>query len=89
MKKFSTIRELLNYFRWNPAESLDEVKIEFIDRPKGIRTIRGDSIRDLGHKFIYLEDETPIPYHRIVRISYRGKIWWDKGERKEKETGSR
>jgi hypothetical protein len=77
-KGFRTIRDLLNYFIWNPAEDVREVTIEFVDRPKGIRTIKGDSIKDVGHKFIYLDDETPLPYHRIVRITYKGTVWWEK-----------
>ncbi|MBO8183063.1 MAG: DUF504 domain-containing protein [Archaeoglobus sp.] len=78
MKKFKTLRDLLNYFRWNPEEDLGEVMIEFIDRPKGIRTIKGDSIKDIGHKFIYLEDDTPLPLHRITRVVYKGETWWVK-----------
>ncbi|RLI82659.1 DUF504 domain-containing protein [Archaeoglobales archaeon] len=77
-RKFKTIRELLNYFKWNPEEDIREVKIEFIDRPKGIRVIGGDSVGEIGHKFIYLDDETPLPYHRIVRITYKGEVWWKK-----------
>ena len=81
-REFRTLRDLLNYFKWNPTEKLQEVKIEFIDRPKGIRTIGGESIKDLGHKFIYLEDDTPLPYHRIVRVRYKGEVWWEKKSKK-------
>ncbi len=77
-RKFRTIRELLNYFKWNPEEDINEVKIEFIDRPRGIREIGGESVKEIGHKFIYLDDETPLPYHRIVRITYRDEVWWEK-----------
>ncbi|AGK61001.1 Uncharacterized protein conserved in archaea [Archaeoglobus sulfaticallidus PM70-1] len=78
MKKLKTLRDLLNFFRWNPDFDFDRVVVEYIDRPKGTSEFYGMDIEDIGHKFIYLKDSTTIPMHRIVRVTYDGEVWWEK-----------
>jgi hypothetical protein len=77
-KKFKTLRELFNYFIWNPDCDTGEVLIHYIDRPKGVSTLKGSDIKEVGHKFLYLEDGTPIPLHRVLRVYYKGELWWRK-----------
>jgi|GEM_PF-983246 hypothetical protein len=78
VKKFRTLRDLLNYFLWNPDYDFGKVEIEYIDRPKGISLVKGENVKEIGHKFIYLIDGTPLPMHRIVRVIYGGEEWWKK-----------
>jgi uncharacterized protein (UPF0248 family) len=67
-------REVLNRLRWTPGESLDEAIIWYIHRgvPGDIMEINGSAIRLLGKGF-FETSEAMIPYHRIVRIEYRGE----------------
>lgn len=67
-------REVLNRLRWTEGESLADAVIWYIHRgaPGDVRRIRGDAITNLGRGF-FDTDEATIPYHRIVRIDYRGR----------------
>ncbi len=82
MKKSNT-RELLNKLKWHPGYDFKKVSVIYIDRPKGFSEVRGDAIKDIGHKFIYLVGDTAIPMHRIVEIKYDGKTLWRKVDGEE------
>lgn len=75
-------REVLNRLKWTEGESLDEAIIWYIHRgaPGDYLRIDGGSIRALGKGFFETDDAT-IPYHRILRIDYRGKTLFEKDSR--------
>lgn len=77
-------REVLNRLKWDAAESLDSATIWYIHRgaPGDILSIRGSDIRALGKGF-FETDDASIPYHRVIRIEYRGTVIFDK----ERERG--
>ncbi|AEA46306.1 DUF504 domain-containing protein [Archaeoglobus veneficus] len=82
MKKFEIkekdVRSILNRFRWDPAFDFNLVEVFYIDRPKGISSLSGSEIEEIGYKFIYLQDAA-IPVHRVVEIRYDGMTVWRKG----------
>jgi len=67
-------REVLNRLRWADGESLDEARIVFVHRgvPGDLMEIRGSAVKSLDRGFFETVDAM-IPYHRIVRIDYRGR----------------
>jgi uncharacterized protein (UPF0248 family) len=75
-------REVLNKLRWTEGESLQEAVIWYIHRgaPGDCAKISGKDITALGKGFFELGD-TSIPYHRILRIDYRGKTVFRKDAR--------
>lgn len=75
-------KEVLNRLKWTEGDSLDEAVIWYIHRgaPGDYLRIAGSSIRTLGRGFFETEDAM-IPYHRILRIDYRGRILFEKDAR--------
>jgi uncharacterized protein (UPF0248 family) len=72
-------REVLNRLKWTEGESLDEAVIFYIHRgaPGDVASVTGADIVSLGRGFFDL-DEVSIPYHRILRIEYRGEVIFEK-----------
>lgn len=72
-------REVLNRLKWTEGESLDEAVIWYVHRgaPGDVLRISGDMIKELGHGFFDTKEAT-IPYHRIVKIEYRGRLLFKK-----------
>ena len=72
-------REELNRLKWTDGESLDEAIVWYIHRgaPGDFMRISGSQIRSLGRSFFETEDSS-IPYHRILRIDYRGRTLFEK-----------
>jgi uncharacterized protein (UPF0248 family) len=88
-------REILNKLKWTAGECLDDALIWYVHRgaPGDRMVVSGDRIHSLGRSF-FETDEATIPYHRITRIEYRGKIVFDrppasKGDRRTKSRKSR
>jgi uncharacterized protein (UPF0248 family) len=78
-------REVLNRLKWTEGESLEETVIWYIHRgaPGDLASVSGSEILSLGPGFFQKEDAY-IPYHRIVRIEYRGRTIFEKpGQRLE------
>ena len=75
-------REVLNRLRWTEGESLREAVVWYVHRgaPGNVWKIAGASIISLGRGF-FDTDEATIPYHRILRIDYNGRILFEKDER--------
>lgn len=67
-------REVLNRLRWKDGESLADAVIWYVHRgaPGDVLKITGKDIISLGRGFFDTADAT-IPYHRILRIDYRGE----------------
>jgi uncharacterized protein (UPF0248 family) len=77
-------RELLNKLKWTAGESLDDAVIWYLHRgaPGDMIAARGSEIQSLERGF-FETGEAVIPYHRILRIEYRGEVIFDK----KKESG--
>lgn len=75
-------RNVLNRLRWTDGESLDDAIIWYIHRgaPGDNMKIRGSSLKELGRVF-FETSEASIPYHRILRIDYRGETLFEKDAR--------
>jgi len=76
-------KEALNKLKWHSKFNLRDSKITITHRgaPKDIRIVDGKDILELGHSFMHVaspEGEVEIPYHRIIQIEVRGKIFWQK-----------
>ncbi len=72
-------RSLLHSIKWDLRYDFDLVEVFYSHRgaPGDMRSIPGRDIRGLGKSFM----ETPrgmIPYHRILRIVYRGRVLFEK-----------
>jgi len=75
-------REVLNRLKWTEGEGLSEAVIWYVHRgvPGDVMKMTGDQLRVLGKGFFDTDDAT-IPYHRILRIDYRGKTLFLRNEK--------
>jgi len=73
-------KNILDMIIWHPQMDVKQTKITYIHRgSKGnLKTIKGDQINRLERGFLILDEETQIPYHRIIKIEYKDKILWNK-----------
>lgn len=73
-------KNVLDMILWHPEMDIKQSKITYIHRgAKGnLKTIEGDDINKLGRGFLILDEDTHIPYHRIIKIQYKGKLIWNK-----------
>jgi len=76
-------REVLTRLRWKEGEDLGEATVWYIHRgaPGDLMSISGGDILDLGRSF-FETGEAMIPYHRVVRIEYRGEVIFEKPARR-------
>jgi uncharacterized protein (UPF0248 family) len=79
-------REILLRFYHDPAFSFERVEVCYTDRgaPGDESCIEGSRIRVLDSRYMEIESPkglTPIPYHRITRILYEGKVFWEHGRK--------
>lgn len=72
-------REILNELKWREDKDLSLAEIWYVHRgaPNDTKIISGDDILDLEHSFMVL-DEASIPFHRIYKIIYEGKVIFDR-----------
>ena len=82
-------RKLLLQFYHDARYQFSEVVVCYVDRgATGDEScVEGDRIKDLGSQYMEIECAgmvSPIPYHRITRISYAGMPAWERGDGKEK-----
>ncbi len=81
------VRKILNEYKWREDRDFSLIEVHYIDRlnPRGYGVLRGDDIEDMGTKFIFTKNGM-IPYHRVIRILYDGKIIYQKvsGENRNK-----
>jgi len=82
-------REILNKLKWTVGESLDEATIWYLHRgaPGDHISITGDRVLSMDRGF-FETDEAVIPYHRILKIEYRGEVIFEK-EKESKRKRSR
>jgi uncharacterized protein (UPF0248 family) len=71
------IRDILNEIKWN--RSIDNVEIWFIHRgaPNNTKIISGNEIKQIGISFLDTSSAI-IPYHRIIKIIYNGKVLFER-----------
>lgn len=73
------IRYLLNKLKWGNEINFDEVEIWYIDRgaPGDKSVITGGDIEKIGRSFVHTKGKA-IPFHRIIKITYRDRILFDR-----------
>ena len=76
-----TSHAILLRLRHDPHYDFSKASIEYVNRgaPNDKSTVRGDKILKLEQGGMEIQSEmgfTFIPYHRILRIAYDGKIMW-------------
>jgi len=71
------IRDILNEIKW--TKDLHHVEIWYLHRGAvhNTKVIAGDEIIAIGKSFLETKSAT-IPYHRITKILYNGKIVFDR-----------
>ncbi len=72
-------REILNELKWRKNMDLEHAEIWYVHRgaANDTKIVKGDEILDLEHSFMVLADAS-IPYHRIFKIIYHGKVIFDR-----------
>ena len=83
---------LLRYFH-DPAFSFSEVDVCYIDRgaPGDTTCVKGERIPHLDAYYMEIASPfgtTAIPYHRILRILYRGVVVWERGRKEKRDIPS-
>jgi uncharacterized protein (UPF0248 family) len=81
-------REILNRLKWTEGDDIRDARICYLHRgaPGDERCIGGSEIVELERSF-FVTGEAKIPYHRIRRIEYRGRVLFDENKVTEKEIG--
>ncbi len=76
------VRKTLNKYKWSPNTDFSLIEVHYVDRlsPRGYSVIRGDDIVELGTMFIFTKNGM-IPYHRVIRILYDGKVVFERIKR--------
>ncbi len=71
-------KEVLNKIKW--SKDIKKADLWYLHRgaPNDTRIISGKDIVALHHSFMELETKTRIPYHRIMKIFYDGKVVWER-----------
>lgn len=76
----------------DPAFAFGDVTVCYIDRgaPGNESCARGERIHALDSQYMEIgegPESSPVPYHRITRILYRGRVLWERGMKKAKAQG--
>lgn len=76
-------KEILNELKWRTDRDLSKAEIWYVHRgaPDDTKVISGGDIMDLEHSFMVFCDSrltTRIPFHRIFRIVYDGKVIFER-----------
>ena len=72
-------KDILNELKWKGMD-MGECSIQYVHRgvPGDTKTVSGTDIADIGRSFFTLYPDTLIPYHRILKIKYKGTILYMK-----------
>jgi uncharacterized protein (UPF0248 family) len=73
------VRELLNKVKWDERFDFDQVEVVYRHRgaPNDLKRIYGREIVHIGKSFLSLKG-AEIPYHRIVKILYKGDVLFER-----------
>jgi uncharacterized protein (UPF0248 family) len=68
-------RDILNEYKWKENLNLNDVEIWYVHRgaPNNTKIISGKDVLKIGRSFMHTTSAM-IPYHRISKIIYNGKI---------------
>ncbi len=71
------VRDILNEIKW--TKNIEKVEISYIHRGahNSTKIISGKEIMNIGKSF-FDTATTSIPYHRIIKIVYEGKVMFDR-----------
>ena len=74
-----SVRDILNRLKWKGNIDFDEIEIWYIDRgaPGDKSVITGRDIEKIGRSFVHTKGKA-IPFHRIIKITYRDRILFDR-----------
>lgn len=72
-------KEILNELKWREDRDISKAEIWYVHRgaPNDTKIISGKEVLNLEHSFMVLEDAS-IPFHRIFRIVYEGKVLFER-----------
>ena len=81
-------RALLQRFFHDSRFSMRDVEVCYVDRgvPMDESCVTGDRIVSCSGYFLEISTPvgvTPVPFHRIRRIRYQGRVVWDYASREE------
>ena len=73
-------KKVLDMILWHGEMDFKKCKITYVHRgaPGNLRNIDCNRVSGLERGFLILEDKTHIPYHRIIKIEYNGRVIWNK-----------
>lgn len=83
-------REIILQLLHDPRFSIKDAQVWFIDRgaPGDTSLVSGEDIVSAESFFFKIATETgekEIPYHRITRIIYQGRVLWELGMRRHEK----
>ena len=76
-----SVRDILNELKWRDNSEFNNVEVWYRHRgaPNDTMVISGEEIVSLHKSF--LETKTAmIPYHRVIKVIYEGRILFDRFE---------
>ena len=84
-----TARDILNRLKWKEGESLDEAVIYYVHRgaPGDSRTVSGSGVMKLDKFCFELATGSCIPYHRVYRITHKGRTVFERYKRQGDDKG--
>ena len=73
------IRDILNDIKWHGNRDIRNVEVWYLHRgaPNDTKVTSGKDIKSIGKSFLEIGDAY-IPYHRITKIIYNGKIIFER-----------
>jgi uncharacterized protein (UPF0248 family) len=79
-------KDILNELKWRDDRDLLKAEIWYVHRgaPNDTMVISGSEILDIEHSFIVIANAripARIPFHRIFKIVYDGKVIFERKER--------
>ncbi|EWG06509.1 MAG: hypothetical protein ASUL_09194 [Candidatus Aramenus sulfurataquae] len=74
------IRDEINRVLWSKGP-IEDYTLVVWDRFKGLIEIPFTSISRVDKNYVYLNDDTVIPIHRVREIRKKGRPTWKRGER--------
>ncbi|HDN83862.1 MAG TPA: DUF504 domain-containing protein [Candidatus Altiarchaeales archaeon] len=80
-KKEKTEREAINRIIWDPSLHPEDFEIVFLDRAHGKELeerVNVSEIEVVGDFFNIKGRNAKIPFHRVRKILFRGRIVWER-----------
>lgn len=75
-----TPRDVINQLKWTEGERVEEAEIFYVHRgaPGDSRSVMGADIVRLDKFCFELATGACIPYHRVYKIVYRGRVMFER-----------